>query len=68
MDMFFFRNRLSTEKEKHIAVNVLKLLSKLNVEIVCEGIEDENTVNVLGHITHDFVIQGYYISKPIPIY
>ena len=68
MDMFFFRNRLSTEKEKHIAVNVLKLLSKLNVEIVCEGIEDENTINVLGHITHDFVIQGYYISKPIPLY
>ena len=68
MDMFFFRNRLSTEKEKDIAVNVLKLLSKLNVEIVCEGIEDENTINVLGQVTHDFIIQGYYISKPIPIY
>ncbi|MCR5787035.1 MAG: EAL domain-containing protein [Acholeplasmatales bacterium] len=67
MDMFFFRNRLSTEKEKDIAVNVLNLLSRLNVEIVCEGIEDENTINILGHITHDFVIQGYYISKPIPI-
>ena len=67
MDMFFFRNRLSTEKEKDIAVNVLNLLSKLNIEIVCEGIEDENTINVLGHITHDFIIQGYYISRPIPL-
>lgn len=67
MDMFFFRNRLSTEKEKDIATNVLNLLSKLNVEIVCEGIEDENTINILGTVTHDFVIQGYYISKPIPI-
>ncbi len=67
MDMFFFRNRLSTDKERDIATNVLNLLSKLNVEIVCEGIEDENTINILGTVTHEFVIQGYFVSKPIPI-
>ena len=67
MDMFFFRNRLSTDKEKDIATNVLNLLSRLNIEIVCEGIEDENTINILGTVTHDFIIQGYFVSKPIPI-
>ena len=44
------------------------MLSKLNYEIVCEGVETKDTLSVIGRITNDVVIQGYYFSKPIPIH
>ncbi len=67
LDGIFFRNGLKTEKELNIAKNLITMLSKLDCEIVCEGVEDRETVNVIGNIYDDTVIQGYVFSKPIPL-
>ena len=66
MDMVFFKNGLSTEKEKTIAKNVINLLNKLNVNVVCEGISNKDTLDILATISRDVIIQGYCFSKPIP--
>lgn len=66
MDMVFFKNGLSTEKEKTIAKNVINLLNRLNVNVVCEGISNKDTLDVLATISRDVIIQGFCFSKPIP--
>ena len=68
IDSIFFRNGLQTEKSANIAKDILVMLSKLNVEIVCEGVETKDTVDKIAAITKDVVIQGFYFSKPIPTY
>lgn len=67
LDMVFFKDRLSTEKSKNIVTNLLNMLRKINYHIVCEGIEDKQTLDVLATINRDVVIQGYVFSKPIPL-
>ncbi len=67
MDAIFFKNNLTLDKDKELAKDVLKMLSKLGVEIVCEGVENQSTIDVIATITHDVVIQGYVFSKPIPL-
>lgn len=45
--------------------NTVKMLKDMNMEIVVEGIEDEQTVYQFSELDCDF-IQGYYYSRPIP--
>jgi EAL domain-containing protein (putative c-di-GMP-specific phosphodiesterase class I) len=68
LDSIFFKDGLSTEKTRGIVSDILTMLSKLDYEIVCEGIETKEVVNIIGSINPDVVIQGYYFSKPIPVY
>lgn len=67
MDIVFFKNKLSTEKDRYIVQNILNMLCKLNCHIVCEGIEDKQTLDVLATLNQNVIIQGYCISKPIPV-
>ena len=67
LDGIFFKNGLTVDKERHIAENLITMLSKLNVEIVCEGVEDRETVDYIGSVFDECVIQGYVFSKPIPL-
>ena len=67
MDQVFFKKNLADEKEYLIAKNMIKLLSKLDVEIVCEGIETKDAIGRLASISKDVVIQGYVYSKPITL-
>ena len=68
LDSIFFKDGLSTEKTRGIVSDILSMLSKLDYEIVCEGIETKEVVNIIGSINPNVVIQGYYFSKPIPVY
>ena len=68
IDGVFFRDGLQTEKSANIAKDILVMLSKLNVEVVCEGVETKETVDKIAAVTKDVVIQGFYFSKPIPTY
>lgn len=45
--------------------NTVKMLKDMNMEIVVEGIEDEDMVEQFSALDCDF-IQGYYFSKPVP--
>ncbi len=67
LDMVFFRNKLVTDKDRVIVKNILDMLSKLDCEIVCEGIQDRQTLDTLATINQDVIIQGYCISQPIPV-
>ncbi|MDE6407845.1 MAG: EAL domain-containing protein [Anaeroplasmataceae bacterium] len=67
LDLLFFKNRLSTEKDLAIVKNMLDMLSKLNYVMVCEGVSDRQTLEALAAIRRDVIVQGYVISQPIPL-
>ena len=67
LDRIFFRNKLATEKDRHIVRNLLEMLTKLNYKKVCEGVSDKQTLDVLATINQDVIIQGFCISTPIPV-
>lgn len=67
VDKFFFENSLGQEKEKDVVSNIINMLSKVNCEIVLEGIETKQVLDVLAPISRKLVLQGYYFSKPLPI-
>ena len=66
LDMAFMRN-LDNENERNniIVESIVELSKKLNISVVVEGVESEKQVNFLKSIGAE-VIQGYYLSKPIP--
>lgn len=52
------------EKNKYIIDMLIKLCRKLNLEVVCEGVELEEQLDILKDINCEN-IQGYYISEPL---
>lgn len=67
LDLLFFKNRLSTDKDMAIVKNMLDMLAKLNYVMVCEGVSDRQTLEALASIRRDVIVQGYVISQPIPL-
>ncbi len=67
IDPLFFSNRLATDKDKDLIKNILKILSKLDYEMVCVGIGDRQTLEELASIRRDYSIQGFNLSVPIPL-
>ncbi|MDE5546578.1 MAG: EAL domain-containing protein [Anaeroplasmataceae bacterium] len=67
LDLLFFKNRLSTDKDMAIVKNMLDMLGKLNYVMVCEGVSDRQTLEALASIRRDVIVQGYVISQPIPL-
>ena len=45
--------------------NTVKMLKDMNMEIVVEGVETQEMLDVFSNLKCDF-IQGYFFSKPIP--
>ena len=45
--------------------NTVKMLKAMNIEVVVEGIETQEMVDVFSNLKCDF-IQGYFFSKPLP--
>lgn len=66
MDRLFFVNNFTIDKEKMIATNILKMLKALNVEVVCEGIENEKVLEEIAKVNPDVIIQGFVYSRPVP--
>lgn len=54
------------ESRKILVENIFKLCHSVGAEIVAEGIESEQQVEILRNIGCD-VIQGYVFSKPLPV-
>lgn len=46
-----------------IVKNIINLCKDLDLEVVCEGVEDENQDLILSNVGSNFA-QGYYYSKP----
>lgn len=56
----------SFEKEKALIamVSTIAMIKKLKMNIVAEGVETKEQVNILSELGCDY-LQGYYFSKPI---
>lgn len=67
LDMMFFRNnKLFELRNQTIISSIVGMAKALNMKIVAEGVETEEQMKVLRRLGCDY-IQGYYISKPLPV-
>ncbi len=67
VDPLFFQNRLSTDKDVALIKNIIKILTKLDYQIVCVGVGDRQTLETLAGISRDYTVQGFVISGAIPL-
>ena len=52
-------------KAKYVMDAAMSMIKGMDMEIVSEGIEDENQLNVMNDLGIHY-IQGFYFSKPLP--
>ncbi|RHW33979.1 EAL domain-containing protein [Lysinibacillus yapensis] len=60
-----FVNELTNETKKEIVRSVSNIAKSLGLKVVAEGVEDKQQYHIIHSLGIE-VIQGYYISKPIP--
>lgn len=65
IDQAFIRNMLSSPREAALVRTVIELGNNFDLDLVAEGVENEEVALRLAEMGCD-VIQGYWISKPIP--
>ncbi len=64
MDRSFFVNE--NDKSKKIVVSIIQMAHNLELDVVAEGIEDQEQVEMLKNMGCD-LIQGYVYSRPLPV-
>ncbi len=65
IDRSFISPMSESKESRNLVNNLIRMGHDLGVEIVAEGVEDENQLNILKEYGCDF-IQGYYYSPPVP--
>ena len=65
LDRSFLMNQVDRERQVKIMRGIVMLSDELDAEIVCEGVETEQDIQLMQEIGA-YVAQGYYYSKPIP--
>ena len=60
-----FANENENPKMRTVLQNTVKMLKDINMEVVVEGVETQEMLDVFLGLQCDF-IQGYFFSKPIP--
>ncbi len=65
IDKMFVDNLVHDERSRSVFKHVVNLAHDLNLEVVVEGVEDEEQVKLVNQSNVDF-IQGYYFYKPLP--
>lgn len=63
IDQHFVSRLLAGERERHIVQSTIRLAHALKQSIVAEGIEDQETFELLRRMGCD-IGQGYYIGRP----
>lgn len=64
IDKSFVRELPHGEDDKAIAIAVISLGQRLNLNVIAEGVETQEQVDFLGdHNCHE--VQGYHFSKPV---
>ncbi len=53
-------------RDKALVRLITRLAHGLEVKVIAEGVEDEETVNALAELEVDMA-QGYYFSRPLPL-
>ncbi|GMQ89145.1 MAG: hypothetical protein BMS9Abin09_0603 [Gammaproteobacteria bacterium] len=65
VDRSFVLGMKESSDDQAIVESVVGLAHTLGCSVVAEGVEDQDTLSVLGNMKCDLA-QGYYISKPYP--
>lgn len=66
LDKEFLHDFENESEEKIIIPSIIDMAKKLNLSVVCEGVESREQVQFLKSVGCDYA-QGYYYSKPIPL-
>ena len=67
IDREFFNGTVNSQKGRAVISTVVDLASKLNMNVISEGVETKEQVEYLTDIQCDMV-QGYYFAKPMKIH
>lgn len=65
LDRSFLLNNENRVRQLKIMRGIVKMSEALDAEIVCEGVETENDLELMKKIDA-YIAQGYYFSKPQP--
>ena len=65
LDRSFLLNQEDRGRQVKIMRGIVNLSKELNAQIVCEGVETDNDVDLMKEIGA-YIAQGYHYSKPIP--
>ncbi len=65
-DRGFVQNSISNEKGLEIMSGLVDIFNKINLEVICEGVETEEEEKTIQRCGCDYV-QGYYHDRPLPI-
>jgi EAL domain-containing protein (putative c-di-GMP-specific phosphodiesterase class I) len=65
IDKSFTQGIDTSEDSLSIVRSVIQLSSNLGIEVVAEGVENENHLRLLRELECDLA-QGYYFSRPVP--
>ncbi len=66
LDKEFLRDFEKDSDEKIIIPGIIDMAKKLNLHVVCEGVETKEQVDFLRDVECD-IAQGYYYAKPMPL-
>ena len=64
IDRVFVRDMLTNEQDGIIVRSTITLAHNLNLKVIAEGVEDQETMLSL-HIMNCDMVQGFYISRPL---
>ena len=56
----------TSEKSRKLLELMIKLAKEYNFEVICEGIENMNQINILKNLNCN-IVQGYVYYKPLSI-
>lgn len=65
-DRGFVQNSISNQKGLEIMSGLVDIFNKINLEVICEGVETEEEEKTIQQCGCDYV-QGYYHDRPLPI-
>ena len=66
IDKGFFSGDHIREKDSILLSSVIEMADKMNIDIICEGVETEEQVDFLRHSKCD-TAQGFFYAKPVPV-
>ena len=66
IDMNFLSNTGSQKRTDIILEHVISMAQKLDMQVIAEGVETKQQLEMLNSIGCDF-FQGYYFSKPVDV-
>lgn len=64
IDKEFFSNHTLLNNDQIILSSIINMASRLNISVICEGVETNDQIKFLRETECDMV-QGYFYSKPV---